>query len=109
MRKLSVQDRLLLMKFVCSFAWTDLEIADEERDLLMRFAAHEDFGDEERRQIVEWIKLPPPPEEVDPTDVPREHRRAFLEAARAIVEADGKIGARERELLDAFEELLRES
>ena len=35
-KSLTREDRLRLMKFVCSFAWADLEIQDEERQRLGR-------------------------------------------------------------------------
>ena len=38
--KLSVAERLNLLKFVCSFVWTDLKVAQAERDLVMRIVGH---------------------------------------------------------------------
>ena len=97
------------MKFVCSFAWTDLRVSDEERELIDRMVQRYDFDDEDRRQIATWLKVPPAPEEVDPTEIPRAHRQLFLDAARAVVEADGRVVPGERDSLSIFAELVRDS
>jgi uncharacterized tellurite resistance protein B-like protein len=99
------EDRLRLMKFVCSFAWADLEIQDEERDFVGAMIKHLELEDE--RPLIEgWLRHPPPAEEVDPTDVPREHRELFLDAVRRLVAADDRIDPKEAETLALFEQLL---
>ena len=35
-KKLASEDRLRLMKFVCSFAWADLQIAEQERKFVKK-------------------------------------------------------------------------
>ncbi|MCA9685927.1 MAG: TerB family tellurite resistance protein [Myxococcales bacterium] len=93
------------MKFVCSFAWADLEIQDEERTLVGNMIERLDLQ-EDRKQIEGWLKHPPPPEEVDPTEVPREHRQLFLAAVREMVAADDKVDPAEAEALELFEQLM---
>ncbi|KIG18891.1 hypothetical protein DB30_07227 [Enhygromyxa salina] len=93
------------MKFVCSFAWADLEVQDEERDFVGSMIETLNLQDD-RKQIEGWLKHPPPPEEVDPTDVPREHRELFLDAVRRLVAADDRIDPQEAETLALFEQLL---
>lgn len=105
LESLSREDRLRLMKFVCSFAWADLEVQDDERAFVDRMIAKLDL-EADRPQILRWLKTPPPPEEVDPTRVPREHRQLFLDAARAIFNADGVIDPKERESFELLEQLL---
>lgn len=103
--QLSRDDRLNLMKFVCSFAWADLEIQPEERTFVAKMI--EKLGlEEDRKLIEEWLKSPPPPEEVDPTRVPRAHRELFLEAARGVIAADDVIDEAEAENLELLEQLL---
>ncbi|WP_045117397.1 TerB family tellurite resistance protein [Plesiocystis pacifica] len=98
-------DRLRLMKFVCSFAWADLEIQDEERTFVSQMI--ERLGlEEDRAQIEGWLKHPPRPEEVDPTEVPAEHRKLFLDAVRDLVNADERVDPQEAESLELFEQLL---
>ncbi|EDM74750.1 hypothetical protein PPSIR1_15565 [Plesiocystis pacifica SIR-1] len=93
------------MKFVCSFAWADLEIQDEERTFVSQMI--ERLGlEEDRAQIEGWLKHPPRPEEVDPTEVPAEHRKLFLDAVRDLVNADERVDPQEAESLELFEQLL---
>lgn len=108
MRNLSREDRLRLMKFVCSFAWTDLRVTDEERSLVEELATFYELDGSERDRIVEWLAVPPPPEEIDPTDIPKEHRQLFYEAAKRMVEADGRVVPGETDSLAMFRELLHE-
>ena len=93
-------ERLRLMKFVCSFAWADLEIRQEERDFVSRLIERLELGDDEARQVQGWLKLPPRPESVDPTQIPAEHRRLFLDEIRGVIEADGTVSEEERENLE---------
>ncbi len=99
-------ERLRLLKFVCSFAWTDLRVTDSERDVIRQLVAAHELDADERAQVERWIEVPPPAEEVDPLEIPREHRQRFVENARLIVVADGQVAPAERDALRIFEELL---
>ncbi len=107
MSEMSSEDRLRLMRFVCSFAWADLEVADSERGFVATMMRQLDLDDAERSQVDEWLKVPPHPEDVDPTDIPVEHRQLFLNAALQMVGADGVVDEREVETFSLFEKLLR--
>jgi len=61
---------------------------------------------QDRERIEHWLAHPPAPEEVDPTEVPRQHRELFIEAIRGLVAADNVIDPNEREMLSLFEQLL---
>ncbi len=102
---LTREDRLRLMKFVCSFAWADLEVQDDERAFVNKMIKELELEDD-RAQIERWLRTPPPPEEVDPTRVPRAHRKLLLDAARAVFNADGVIDPKERENFELLEQLL---
>jgi uncharacterized tellurite resistance protein B-like protein len=104
--KLDREDRLRLMKFVCSFAWADLEIADQERKLVQRMVEKLELAKDERAQVAQWLEVPPRAEEVDPADVPAAHRALFLQAARETIAVDGEISEDERENLALLETLL---
>lgn len=106
LQDLAPEARLTLMKFVCSFAWADLEIRDEEREFVARLVRRLDLGSEERKRVDGWLELPPPPESVDPTRIPVEHRQVFVEAIRGVIAADGEIADEERENLALFSALL---
>lgn len=107
LQELDAEDRLRLMRFICSFAWADLEIAEKERDFVARMIRHLQLSDGEREQVEAWLAVPPEPEDVDPTDIPPEHRQIFLNAALQMVGADGVVDKREVETLSLFEKLIR--
>jgi uncharacterized tellurite resistance protein B-like protein len=99
-------ERIQLMKFVCSFAWADLQIHPGEREFVSNLVRRLDLNSEEARQVDQWLRIPPPPEEVDPTSVPIEHRRTFVREIVGIIEADGVVTDEERDSLALFENLL---
>ncbi len=107
MHALDREDRLRLMRFICSFAWADLEIQDEERAFVRKLVGELELDEEERRQVEQWLQVPPPAEELDPADIPREHRQIFLDTARAMIVADGKIDPEEAENFALLEALMR--
>lgn len=97
---LSASERLLLLKFLCAFAWTDLEVSDKERRFVRRILELTKLGPDAERQVEEWLDVAPAPASVDPKLVPREHRKLFVDSVRALVYADGKVDADERASLD---------
>ena len=107
LNKLSQSQRLQLMKFVCSFAWADLEVQEEERSFVKKMVGKLKLDDTEKQQVAGWLEVPPPPEEVDPSAIPAEHRQLFLETMREVISADKVLDPEERENLTLFEQLLR--
>jgi len=105
--EMSSENRLRLMRFVCSFAWADLEVADSERNFVSKMMGQLDLDDYEKTQVEGWLRVPPHPEDVDPTDIPVEHRQLFLNSALQMVGADGIVDEREVETFSLFEKLLR--
>ena len=105
LKSLPRDERLLLLKFICSFVWADLEVDDAERlfvwDLVRQAGLHAD----EERLVQEWLRSPPA--DVDPAQVPAQHRRLFVEAAREAIEANGRVSEPERETLELLDQLLR--
>lgn len=106
--KLTVAERMNLLKFVCSFVWTDLRVAPSERELVQRIADGFELTAAEKKQVAAWLAVPPPIEEVDPGAVPTEHRVLFLRAAKLAIEADGKVVPAERDAMDLFADLLED-
>lgn len=94
------------MQFVCSFAWADLEIRPQEREFVHRLVDRMGLDADERKRVKGWLEVPPPPDSIDPTLIPREHREVFLEAIEAVVVVDGEVAIEEREHLDLLKELL---
>jgi uncharacterized tellurite resistance protein B-like protein len=106
MKSLSKEDRLSLMRFVCSFAWADFEVQDQERTFIGKLMRCLELEPDEREQVEQWVKVPPAPEEVDPTRIPAQHRKLFLDTVEAVVMADGVLDPEEAENLALFKELL---
>ena len=106
-KKLSRDERLRLMRFLCSFAWADLRVHDRERDFIRKMVKKLSLDENEAQAVENWLKVPPRPEEVDPNEIPRTHRKLFLESAREVAKADGHVNPDERINLDLLEELLQ--
>jgi uncharacterized tellurite resistance protein B-like protein len=104
---LSRKDRLQLLRFVTSFAWADLEVTPAERNFIHRLVSRLNLDPEESRQVEGWMKVPPPPDDIDPTTVPHEHRLLLLTVVREMMEADGDVSDEERENLALLEQLTR--
>ena len=104
--QLSRDERLRLMRFVCSFAWADLAVHKKERKFVARLIDGLDLDREERRHVDGWLETPPAPESVDPTEIPPDHRRLFLSLIEEVVDADDEISPEELETLSLFRELL---
>ena len=104
---LNKEDRLQLMRFVCSFAWADLEIADAERDFIVKMVVRLGLDEEEQEQVAQWLEVPPRADDLDPADVPKEHRQLFLDAAKAMILSDGSVEDVEAENLIILDQLLR--
>ncbi|MEO0479200.1 MAG: TerB family tellurite resistance protein [Planctomycetota bacterium] len=105
MKSLDEQERMRLLRFVCTFAWTDLKVTEQEQNVVLALCDRLGLDDAERIIVASWLKSPPPIEETDPLDIPAEHREMFVDAVHQMVEADG-IAPSEADHLAVFEELL---
>jgi len=104
--QLNRAERLLLLKFVCAFAWTDLEIRPAERKFVKRLIQRLNLDAEERAEVDGWLHIAPAPNSVDPAGIPPQHRRAFIEAIRALIYVDGAVDAEEREQFERLKAAL---
>ncbi len=100
-------ERMRLMKFVCSFAWADLEVRPEERAFIREIVARLALDGEDGEEVRSWLDLPPEPESIDPTLVPATHRRVFIEAIKGVIAADGEIAPEEVENFRLFHDLVQ--
>jgi len=107
MEGLSHNERLQLLRFVCSFVWADLNVSAGERGFVHRMVKKLKLTPAEARKVEGWLELPPSPDSVDPGSIPLKHRRMFLDAVRGVAAADGALGPEESEDLVLFERLLR--
>lgn len=106
LQRLSPSDRMRLMKFVCSFAWADLEIHPQERDFVERMIERLGLDEAEHARVRGWLSVPPAPETIDPTQIPVEHRRVFVRSIKDVILSDGEIAPEESENLALLEDLL---
>lgn len=106
LKQLAREDRLRLMKFVCAFAWADLHVQPAERLFISELVKRLDLDPTETSQVESWIALPPPSDEVDPTQIPASHRKLFLEVVDGLARADGRVYRRERESIALLRDLL---
>ncbi len=107
MKDLDSASRMRLVRFLCTFAWADLDINEAEKAFIRRMLKEMGLDDREQKRVEKWLAVPPLPEEVDPTDIPAEHRQLFLNAILQLVGADGFVDEKEMETLALFEKLLR--
>ncbi len=94
---LSREHRLLLLRFVCAFAWTDLRIDEGERKFVERLMGKMELSAEDRAEVEQYLHVAPAPETTSPALVPAEHRKLFVDAVRALIYADGEVDVEERE------------
>jgi hypothetical protein len=64
------------------------------------------LGPEDRAEVEGHLHVAPAPEATNPELVPREHRRAFIEAVRALIYADGDVDSEERERFEKLRSAL---
>lgn len=103
---LSVEDRLQLLKFVCAFAWADFKVKPAERELVGRIIQRCGLDGEESAQVEAWLQSPPNPDEIDPLDVPQEHRQLLLSLVLEMIAVDGEISPEESETYNLLTQLL---
>ena len=103
---LTRDERLLLIKFVCAFAWADLSVDDRERRFVERLIRRLELDEDALAQAERWLAVAPPPHEVDPRQVPAEHRRTFTDTIRALIYVDGKVDDDERASFERLKQAL---
>lgn len=103
---LTSDDKLRVMGFLCSFAWADLEVRHKERAFVLRVAHKLELDPAQKDQVEEWLRVPPPPEVVDPARIPVSQRKLVLDMAKAMISADGEIAGEEEENFALLQDLL---
>ena len=106
LERLNRDDRLLLLKFVCAFAWADDVVEEGERRFVRRIMGKLALSADEVNDVESWLLVPPPPEELDPAKIPVEYRQVFLGAVRAVLVADGNVSPEEEAKLAALQRAL---
>src|SRR4051812_19955993 len=92
---LNADERLLLLQFLCSFAWVDGEVLDAERRFGRRIVQRLELGESDVKEVESWLLAPP--DAPDPARIPEAHRRTFVESVRALIFMDGRVDPAEEE------------
>ena len=106
LERLNQGDRLLLLKFVCAFAWADDVVEEGERRFVRRIMGKLELSADEVKDVEGWLLVPPPAEELDPAKIPADLRQVFLGAVRAVLFADGNVSPEEEAKLAALQRAL---
>ena len=102
--RMDSETRMTLLRLACFAAWSDLNVAPQERNVVLAMAKLLAVGEDEVKQVEAWLKGPP--DEVDPNDLPREHRRAFIHTLEEVIVADGVLAPEECETLALIREFM---
>ena len=97
-------DRMKLIQMACVAAWSDMDIAPEERTVVLELATRLALNADELKVVEQWLKSPPP--EFDPYTIPKAYREAFLAAMVKVAKADGRIDPEETETFQLIRELV---
>ncbi len=105
LKDLEERDRRQLLQLAVAAAWSNAEVAPEERRYILGLCAELAVGDAECAEVREWMEGPAP--WVDPQEIPRAHRERFLSVLEDVLRADGTIDPTECEVLRGMREMLR--
>lgn len=106
LENLTDDEKLRLLRFLCSFAWADLNVGDPERKLVVDLIRRFGLGDEDSVMAAGWLDHPPNEDDIDPTDIPRDHRQLVLDAVLEMVGVDGRVDSMEAESYAVLEALM---
>lgn len=106
MAPLDHETRLLLIRFACAMAWTDLELHPTERTAVYDLFSRLELPEKDRARVSEWLKTPPLVDDVDPQEIPKVAATLFLEECERIVEADGVLREEEIDAMQLLRQIL---
>lgn len=106
LNNLSNEEKLRLVKFVCAFAWADLQVDESERKFVRGLVSNMGLSEDELKKVEGWLDSPPVEDDLDPNEIPDDHRQLFLDAALEMVTADGVVDRMEVENYAIFELLM---
>ena len=103
---LNAEERLLLMRLVCAFAWVDSVLTETEKAFALRLMERLELDEQQCAQAHAWLARPMATSDLDIQKVPARHREVFLDAVMGMVEADGYFSDAELVALNEFEHAL---
>lgn len=101
---LDMRTRKRLAQAACVAAWSDTDIAQQEREIVMDLCRILDLSERDTKEVQGWLQHGPP--DLDPFDIRTEHRTIFLDVVNSVFAADGRIDPMESETLRLLKELL---
>lgn len=99
---LSAGERVELMRFLCSFAWADDEVQDEERVILIKVLDNIGLEPGDRATVLTWLERRPDMTGFDFAAIPRDKRELFLDLAFSVASAHGGLAKEELSHLQMF-------
>ena len=90
------------MRFLCSFAWADGEVQEEERRVLERVLGGLELSLEARAEVEGWLLIAPDMKGFDFGAIPAEKRSLFLDHAFEVASAHGGLAGEELRHLKMF-------
>ena len=105
LNELNAGARRSLMMLACHAAWSDLAVVQAERDVVTALAKRLQLDEAALADVNRWLAGPPP--EIDPYDLPREHKEVLCATLLEVVEADGVLAPEECETLRLVREFMQ--
>ena len=105
--ELTTDEKLRVMRFICAFAWADLEIQSDEVKLIHQIMNALDLDKIHYPTVLGWLKRPPRAEDVDPLSIPDNLKEIILDAATGVILADGELQDSEMEMLELLQNILQ--
>jgi uncharacterized tellurite resistance protein B-like protein len=99
---LTEDERVDLMRFLCSFAWVDGEVQAQERTVLERVLGGLGLSTEARAKASAWLFAPPDMEGFDFGAITPDKRGLFIDHAFEVASAHGGLAAEEMRHLQMF-------
>ncbi|MCA9515692.1 MAG: TerB family tellurite resistance protein [Myxococcales bacterium] len=103
-KNMDLPTRRRLIQLACVAAWSDMNLADVEKEVVLNLARELELGEDDTQRVKSWLANGPP--DFDPYDIPLAHRQAFLEAFTQVIAADGRIDPEESEAIRLIRELV---
>jgi tellurite resistance protein len=105
--ELTTDEKLSVMRFICAFAWADLEIQNDEVKLINQIMQALELDKKHYQTVYQWLKRPPRAEDVDPFTIPDNLKEIILDAATGVILADGELQDSEMEMLELLQNILQ--
>ena len=74
-KNMDLPTRRRLIQLACVAAWSDMNLADVEKEVVLNLARELELGEDDTQRVKSWLANGPP--DFDPYDIPLAHRQAF--------------------------------